>query len=210
MTRTPKVPTLTVGANELREALALVIHAAEKPKGNRPVLETVFFEIKHLRGKPVSLRLVTADNYRIAWADVFNPVPPADPVVTADKDFGSFLLPIDTAVALVKDLKPPKFGKPSPVEIALTDAFGSIAQGGNVRSFRPMDGQFPNYDKVIPNRKPKLVVGVSGKYLADVAKAFGDDEALVLAFTGDPLKPITVSSYGKSNHGSIIMPTRLS
>jgi DNA polymerase III sliding clamp (beta) subunit (PCNA family) len=204
MPRTPKVPTLTVGADELREALALVIHAV------RFVLESVYFEVTRPRGKPINLRLVAADNYRIAWANVVNPAPPADPVVTADKAFASFMLPIDIATALVKDLKPPKVGiKRDSVEIAVTDAFGSIVQGGNVRSFQPVGGHFPNYAAIIPTRKPRFTVGVSGKYLADVAKAFGDANVLVLELTGDPLKPITVRSHGKPNHGSVIMPTRL-
>lgn len=217
--------TVTVPTAALHRALALVLHAAAKDEA-RPILSSVLFELRRKRGQPPVLRLVACDNYRIAWADI-GPGAPADPTVTIGGTLrvDEWVMPLDGATQIHAMLGGAKASVTGTVAFAI-DGDGTVAVGINGHSFRiPLrNGQYPNYARAMEDswgkRKPKASIGVTGAYLADVAKAFAakparngriaDQAAATLIVEWwDPLKPIRIATRGESDHGQLLMPVRV-
>lgn len=189
--------TIIVNSRDLAQGLGAVVHAASTDE-NRPILHGVLFE-----GRQGQLRLVAADNYRIAYAEIAADTLADEPLV----------LPLDVATALLKDCKALKpYAGPVTITWENPDAV-TLAYGTTTRTVRAVDGTFPNYAQVIPiDRENDRTIGLCGKHLADAMaltarSRYVKDAGNNLRITfGGPLEPIIVrGEYGTE----IIMPVRL-
>ena len=189
---------IIVNSRDLAQGLGAVIHAASTDP-MRPVLHGVLFE-----GRQGKLRLVAADNYRIAYAEI-----EADALSEAP-----LILPLDVASTLLKDCKATKM--PDRVTITFDETGATIAFGfGVTRNVRVAQGPFPNYVQVIPvDREHDRTIGLSARQLADLSALtdssirhqHSTDTALRVTF-GGPLDLIIVrGEYGTE----VLMPVRLS
>lgn len=188
--------TIIVNSRDLAQGLGAVVHAASTDT-MRPILNGVLFE-----GRQGQLRLVAADNYRIAYAEIAADTLSDEPLV----------LPLDVATTLLKDCKAAKM--PDRVTITFDKTGATIAfDFGATRNVRVIDGTFPNYAQVIPiDRENDRTIGLCGKHLADAMaltarSRYVKDAGNNLRITfGGPLEPIIIrGEYGTE----IIMPVRL-
>jgi DNA polymerase III sliding clamp (beta) subunit (PCNA family) len=166
----------------LDKAIGRVIHAAAK-EPNRPILSTILFE-----GDEKGFRLVTADNYRIAIADLS----------TEDHaDFGRVPVALDyipTLRAFLKISKRPVGIVRDGLQLIVRDSFGSV-------QLRIVDGNYPNYQSVIAFDGAPL--GVNPTYVVDAAKATATKGAVR---KGDPLMAPFV--FEVPGYREAVMPVR--
>lgn len=87
----------------------------------------------------------------------------------------------------------------------------TIEHDGSATSFKPIDGSFPDWRRVIPSGEPDGVTAqFNPKYLADFAKigtVLGYDAKVWVAHNGDA--PASVSWNGNTATLAVIMPIRL-
>lgn len=193
--------TIIVNSRDLAQGLGAVIHAASTDT-MRPTLNGVLFE-----GRQGQLRLVAADNYRIAYAEIAADTLSDEPLV----------LSLDVALALLKDCKALKV--PESVTITWDNPDGvTLTYHGTTRRVRGIDGTFPNYVQVIPiDRDNDVTIGLNARMLADIAAltdakrptryGYGQNVGTLRVTFAGPTDPIIVrGEYGTE----IIMPVRLS
>lgn len=166
-------PRLAVNAGPLTAALGQIIHAIDNGDA-RPILAQLLIEIPRptKRDPSPGVTLVTCDNYRIATVTI----PEADIERTGTLP-AQLLVPRAIVIELEKALRASRFAAPA---LFAGDADGSwtvTVAGGRGWTFRPIDGQYPNWRAVGPDRpekrqRPIAIVGVTGEYLAQVARAF--------------------------------------
>lgn len=181
-----------VHAPELSTGLAAVWHAVAVEE-YRPVLTTVCFE-----QSDAGLRLVTADNYRIALYDVRL----ADE--SSAEQFATRALLHRESVKLLRAFLRPLKG---PVTITRTEELIRFAWRSGAIEFRLMDGTFPDYAKVIPG--PRVpVVALNPRLLMESAAAFdkASGETLTLQTAG-PLAPFVLRAKG-CPLVTVVMPVR--
>jgi len=126
-------PTTRVGQKELKRALSQVVFAAASDEA-RPILTGVLTRLSGDR-----LTLAAADNYRIAVRSM----PILDPVEDT-----SLVVPARSYAELMRVLT----DTDDPVEIMLASSKSQIlfhVEGVDIVS-RLIDGQFPNYQQVLP------------------------------------------------------------
>lgn len=169
----------------LDEALGRVIHAAGDSDA-RPILATVLFE-----GDADGFRLVAADNYRIAIAELLEddhsafgrvPVP-----VTFIPTLRAFLKAHDRLVIL--EVKADKF---------------IVRDASDALSLRFVDGTYPNYASIIP--KDGATLGVNPAYLTDAARATKGLSVLKLSKGDSQAAPFVFEATG---YREAIMAIRL-
>jgi DNA polymerase III sliding clamp (beta) subunit (PCNA family) len=193
-----------VSAPRLKAGLDAVFHAVSSDFF-RPVLAAVLFE-----DAMASLRLVAADNYRVAIYDV--------PLAGGgDAKFGSrrVLLPrpeVKVLRAVLSSLKSVVrlslvVGPPLPVSGSTpTSKFRlRVDWGYGVIDLHLMEGTFPDYEKLMRPELAEPSVTLSGQYMAEAGKAFG--KSIVLVEIGpDPLSPVIFRDGGPLTE--IVMPVR--
>lgn len=109
--------------------------------------------------------------------------------------YSSFLLGVDDAKKVLAALpKKPTIPILATAGVAVKDGqpILEVTDLGCPQVFRPRppDGKFPNWEVVIPNKKPVFRIAVNAAYLAKVAKMcaeFGNDSrpSVVMSFYGD-------------------------
>ncbi len=81
-----------------------------------------------------------------------------------------------------------------------------IRSGENIVEIKPVEADFPKYDKVIPTEEPVLKISVSPRLLVELLKGLDKDSPVTFNFHGTTL-PIEI--HGKVDHQStysILMP----
>jgi DNA polymerase-3 subunit beta len=177
----PVVPEVTEGTDltlpqaTLKEMLRLTTFAASKEE-TRSILMGVLFEA---RGD--SLTLVATDTHRLAWKkaqlseEVASPVSaivPARPLVELERVLKDT---VDETVHI-------RFG-PSQVQFETQDV---------TLVSRVLDGQFPNYEKVIPKAVERKITFDRGEFLSAARRVFivakQNSEKTIITTKGDLLE----------------------
>jgi len=181
---------LTLHSSRLLEAIGCVKHAiALSPQ--RPVLTTLLLE-----GDEKGVRLVAADNYRIAIADLSEEA----------SDFGQALVwshDLPLVVSVVRSSK-------GTVAVR-KDAEGhlTVEAGALSLTVRLCDGTFPNYRRADVPWEPgdRVAWGVNPAFLRDTTAALAKASGHIRIYPDpDPEKPILVTG---PNYREVIMPVRL-
>jgi DNA polymerase III sliding clamp (beta) subunit (PCNA family) len=188
-----KSPTVTVAGWALKAGLRRVEHARADDEA-RPILTYVLFE-----ARAEGLRLVTADNYRIAIQTI-----EYEPETKPDHEaFGTFLLEGRHIRVLMAML--PKKGI---VTLTYADRLMTFAVDDFSIAIRCADGQYPNYEQVaIPTGDPTVVVALNPRYLAELGGGNRGAVTCRLAVR-DPLTPIVFEDTD-GLYTEILMPVRL-
>jgi DNA polymerase-3 subunit beta len=159
-------PATSVDARVLREALAEVVFAAASDE-SRPILTGV---LTRLSGD--TMTLAAADNYRIAVRSVTldKPVQPELSIVVPARSYAELMRVLPDAEA--------------PIEITITPNRSQIlfhVQGVDLVS-RLIEGQFPNYEPVIPTSHSSRAVLDRESFLAGARRAsiFARDSANIV------------------------------
>lgn len=150
--------TLTLNSKTLRDGIDRVRHAAAADEA-RPILAAIVIEA-HERG----IRLVAADNYRIATLVI--DVPPEE----FDREaWPRAILPVRELglIRLLLGLT----GKHLPVELEQPrDNVLSVRTAMGAVELRLIDGTYPDVDKVTSQVQGEVIVDVNPRYLAEIAK----------------------------------------
>lgn len=166
-------PATTVDARALREALGEVVFAAASDE-SRPILTGVLTRLAGNR-----MTLAAADNYRIAvrHLDLASPVSAEMTIVVPGRSYGELMRILPDGEA--------------PVEITVTPNKSQVlfhAEGIDLVS-RLIEGQFPNYEPVIPSSHTSRAVVDREAFLAGARRAsiFARDSANIvkIALGGD-------------------------
>ena len=159
-------PATSVDARVLREALAEVVFAAASDE-SRPILTGV---LTRLSGD--TMTLAAADNYRIAVRSVTldKPVQPELSIVVPARSYAELMRVLPDAEA--------------PIEITITPNRSQIlfhVEGVDLVS-RLIEGQFPNYEPVIPTSHSSRAVLDRESFLAGARRAsiFARDSANIV------------------------------
>ena len=190
---------ITVHADELAFAIKRVRHAAAT-EPMRPILSTILFQAVD----PDTIRLVAADNYRIATQDV--KVGRSD-----DDDAGAMAIgrtPVD--LTDIKWLLPfLAVHKRAAITITLSDDKRTMRFSTNWRSLdaRVVDGTWPAYETVTDDARAKADrVALRPEFLTDVAKSLGKTTPAMTMRFGDPLHPVIIDTT--DGYTETIMPVR--
>ncbi|HET9878129.1 MAG TPA: DNA polymerase III subunit beta [Candidatus Limnocylindria bacterium] len=166
-------PATTVDARALREALGEVVFAAASDE-SRPILTGVLTRLAGNR-----MTLAAADNYRIAvrHLDLASPVSAEMTIVVPGRSYGELMRILPDGEA--------------PVEITVTPNKSQVlfhAEGIDLVS-RLIEGQFPNYEPVIPSSHTSRAIVDREAFLAGARRAsiFARDSANIvkIALGGD-------------------------
>lgn len=166
-------PATSVDARALREALGEVVFAAATDE-SRPILTGVLTKLTGSR-----MTLAAADNYRIAvrHLELAAPVSSEMTIVVPGRSYGELMRILPDAEA--------------PVEITVTPNKSQIlfhTEGIDLVS-RLIEGQFPNYEPVIPSSHTSRAVVDREAFLAGTRRAqiFARDSANIvkIALGGD-------------------------
>jgi DNA polymerase-3 subunit beta len=141
--------SLEVEASAFRAAIEQVVFAAA-PDESRPVLAGVL-----LRQEAGTLTLAAADGYRLA----VRTLPLAQ--TTAP---GAWIVPARTLVEVARSL-PTTPGTPVSVAAADRDTHMRFALGDTEVATRLIDGQFPDYERIIPRDGATAVILNTGDFL---------------------------------------------
>jgi DNA polymerase III sliding clamp (beta) subunit (PCNA family) len=181
--------SITVHASRLIEAIALVRHAAASSEA-RAILNTVMVE-----GDDKGVRLVTADNYRIAIADLSEEASEFGRAIIRLRD-----IPLVTSIARAHK---------GMVELTVEDGRLTVVAGALSLGLSLADGMYPDYRHADMHWEldGRIALGVNPQFLGDVTRALSKSIGHVRIYSfPDPLKPILVTGDG---FRSIIMPVRL-
>ena len=161
-----EAPATTIDARVLREALGEVVFAAASDE-SRPILTGV---LTRLDGD--TMTLAAADNYRIAVRTVKldKPVSPEVVIVVPGRSFAELVRILPDAEA--------------PIEITVTPNKSQVlfhVEGTDLVS-RLIEGQFPNYEPVIPTSHSSRAVIDRDAFLAGTRRAsiFARDSANIV------------------------------
>jgi DNA polymerase III subunit beta len=190
---------ITLDAADLRHGIRAVKHAVSKDWA-RPVLTTMCIE-----GDADGVRLVAADNYRIA---VYDLVGPTDVLETPEAmDIGRRLVPGDTLPGL--DALLAKCGENETVTVELGDSTLTVMTAARESlTARLMDGTFPDYRKVVPSMAERqgAIVAFNPRYIADAARVAKAEGAVVEVSFGRAWDPVLFTASG-DRYREVIMPT---
>ena len=161
-----EAPATTIDARVLREALGEVVFAAASDE-SRPILTGV---LTRLSGD--TMTLAAADNYRIAVRTVKleKPVSPEVVIVVPGRSYAELMRILPDAEA--------------PIEITVTPNKSQVlfhVEGTDLVS-RLIEGQFPNYEPVIPTSHSSRAVIDRDAFLAGTRRAsiFARDSANIV------------------------------
>lgn len=160
----------------------------------RPVLTHLYLRITG-EGDARIGRLEATDSYKLV----------SIPVEVEDGDTEGFI-----PVEVLKAARKASRGS-SAVQI---EANGGLVIEDGTTYPRPEPGTWPKTDQLIPTDTTEFEVGLSARFLWDLAQAFGDDR-VVVKFTAakdgspDPLRPIHVRPMGSAEGVAILMPVRV-
>lgn len=177
---------MEIESKALNAAIGRVIHAVADNEA-RPILNCILFE-----GDEDGLRLIAADNYRIAVADV------------AEGDYsalGRINLPMDQVAILRAFLA--KYSR----SFALSHADDKLTatDGTDTVTLRLLHGTFPNYRAVIDVPVPRSTLNVNPKYVMDAMKALKGAADVQFDLPDSRLQTVYVKATGYSEW---IMPIR--
>jgi DNA polymerase III sliding clamp (beta) subunit (PCNA family) len=201
---------ITLPASDLALSIDRVKHAMAVDMA-RPILAGMHFEIG-----PARLRLAASDNYRIAWADLG-----LDPVEGRERSFTIARADVLFLLRWLKTYKGRRNGLvPTLVTLTVREERLEAVIGRSdtvlrkiapTLSFWLVDGQFPNYGQMIPEKSERPSVSLDVRYLEEAAKAMRAmaTAGIVKLYIADPLIPVLFEPYG-GNGGEIIMPVRTS
>lgn len=201
-------PTVVVRTGDLAAGLAAVEHAIAADEA-RPILTTVLFAASPPieRWSLGGLRLVAADNYRIAIYDL-------RVVDGSAAALGESGLPLrrDDVDVLRRLLKAQR--RAVDIRIRVRDRRLRFEAGGSAVEAMAMDGTFPKYGELFErpdlSAPPLATVALNPGFLADLGKAFGKRPHAVVEVR-DPLTPVMVRTdddLGRMTE--ILMPVRTS
>lgn len=184
----------SVPAAELLAGIKQVEHAKAND-GARPVLASILMEERD--GK---LRLVTADNFRIAWTDI-----PTEKLTPETK----VMLRGDDVPALKRFLADRLRWWPKSairlVTFYLADGVRLTWEcSGYAMTVVAMDSHFPDYMQVLPKKGDKPSVVLNPRYIKDMAASLRNWPYCRVYIT-DPLKP---PLFIGENGGECIMPIK--
>ena len=170
-------PATTVDARQLREALGQVVFAAASDE-SRPILTGV---LTKLAGKQMTL--AAADNYRIAVRTLVTqkPVSPEMTIVVPARSYSEL-------VRILPDAE-------TPIEITVTPNKSQVLfhiEGIDLVS-RLIEGQFPNYEPVIPQSHSSRAVLDREAFLAGARRAS--------IFARDSANIVKIELGGESSNG---------
>jgi DNA polymerase III subunit beta len=176
-------PATSVGARELRDALGEVVFAAASDE-SRPILTGV---LTKLDGQ--AMTLAAADNYRIAVRTVATTKPVAPEL--------SIVVPARSYAELMRILP----DSDDPIDITVTPNKSQVlfhVEGIDLVS-RLIEGQFPNYEPVIPTGHTSRAVIDRESFLAGARRAsiFARDSANIVKveLAGDEGEGLSITAH---------------
>jgi len=182
--------TVTVHSKRLIEGIARVKHAAAT-NPQRPVLNTIAIE-----GDDKGLRLIAADNYRIAIAEIDEQA----------SDFGQALVWLRDVPLLLSVARATK-GR---LEFTRSDDRLTVSGGSLSLTVRLCDGAYADYrsEHLQWDAGDRQVLGVNPAFLGDVMRALGPHTGVARVYFGGPEQPVLVEAES-GEFRSLIMPLRL-
>lgn len=199
--------TFSISADDLRVAVGRVLPAVATDQA-RPVLRAIYFE-----PDAAGVRLTGADNYRLVTMTV--PLAADSAPVPA-----AFMMDRDDVAVLVKALPKARAASGATVELTIDidDAgdpvTGFWTVGAMTARFRPVGGQYPNYQQVIPiPGDDALRIAFTAEHLASILKALAGDAGVVVLTIPHPannLGPVLVDTHDGRHLGATaaVMPVR--
>jgi DNA polymerase III subunit beta len=170
----PSQTTLSVDKDAFIKAISCVVIAAAQDEG-RPVLTGVLIE-----GDKEKLSLVSTDGYRLSIKTI--------PV----KDFemeGKLLIPAKTLLEVAK-IAQEDIGESKDVRMGLTPEKSQVVFGfPNVElSSRLIEGEFPDYQKIVPQASTTKAIFQKDEFLRAVriASVFAREQANIVKMIIDP------------------------
>lgn len=201
--------TVTVKASELARVLANVSTFSSTGKDARPTLSAVLLE----RQEGEDLRAVATDSFTLAYEEIS----PADDTPEAPAGF-STLIDLADAKRLIPILKAE--GAYATATISRDELGVTFTMFAGSLSVRPIEGEFPQYRRLLPEPGENdgvAMIGLNPKYLARFAKVVPVEDVGIRAkgrgsiparfsFISE-LKPVMVR-IGERFTG-LIMPVRI-
>jgi DNA polymerase III sliding clamp (beta) subunit (PCNA family) len=199
----------TIGINTglFLSAILRVEHAMADDMA-RPVLATI--RVERLEGTDPGLRLVAADNYRIAWADIHMDAEGfTEPFLIRRNDLPLLKAWLKSAGMVVSMEVESETTSVPPVVVGLpprdlTESW--LTFKGNHRAaltLRLEPGTYPDWSQVMPVG-PQMVIGINPIFLRDLGKSLG--HGLAKLHVRAPELPLYFEDYGG---GEVVMPYRI-
>lgn len=191
---------ISCSSKALEGALKRVEHAMADDEA-RPILAGVLLE-----GDKLGLRVVAADNYRLAIADI------------ADGDFselGSVCVPRDELGIVRAFLK--VWPKDHPIHIERRSSGPMTGQPSLVLSddyrrveVRLYDGMYPNYRILLTAKKSdRESIGINPAYLVEASRSVPKGEVVAIRLPATRAKLSAAVQVSGKGYTEIIMPVRL-
>ena len=183
--------TVTVHSARFVEALGLVAHAASQ-RYERPVLNTIVVD-----ADDKGVRLIAADNYRIAIADVSDEA----------SDFGRAMIWLRD-IPLVKSILRAHRGS-AELSVDDTSARLTVAAGPLSLTVKLCEGQYPdiNHPNLKWGRDGRRQIAVNPQYLSEVTRALAKQTAAIRVYAGET--PETSILVTADDFREVIMPLRM-
>jgi DNA polymerase III sliding clamp (beta) subunit (PCNA family) len=185
--------TLTVHSTRLIEGIDLVKHAASTHPQQRPALNCILLE-----GDAKGVRLVAADNYRIAIADISGEA----------SEFGQALIWLRDIPLVVSIARATSKGS---VELTLDGYRLTVATRALTLGLNLCEVSFPDYRSVdtmsFGTEGRSLLLGINPQYIGEALRALGRTTNSVAIYTGATAEtPLLIDS---PDYRELIMPVRL-
>jgi DNA polymerase III sliding clamp (beta) subunit (PCNA family) len=188
---------ITLNPKALDTALGRVQHAVSAAT-TKPILNTVLFE-----GTEQGLRLVAADNYRMA----------IQPIELRGADKGKALGVVTVRLDDIKALRAYLKGRHTAVVLSVEgEGQGQVlvvSCSGTVLRCPTAYGAFPKYTDVLEPAlaKARMVVALNPRFILDAAEALGKDWSVAKIMPGPShLDPLVIK--GTDGYVEVIMPVR--
>lgn len=187
-------PTFGIHSDDLRKGLRAVRHAVGD--GYRPILASVCLE-----GDDKGVRLVAADNYRVAVFDLID----ASDVLEQPEAMALGRRPISDMELRALDAWLASCG--GSVIVTAKERTITFAAGSRSLTVATIDGTFPEWPQVFPDDdRPGVTVAVNPKYLAEAAKAAATSRTGTIELViGKPWEPVLLRVPGAELR-EVLMP----
>ena len=158
--------------------------------GSRPEISGVFFTAKHT---------VATDSFRLVEISV-----PADKKPEDVKDAMRGVKPFIASGEMVKDIKLKDNSEVVAIK-HLHDNRIEFLVGENIVNVKRIDGEYPDYESIMPTGEPSASVKINAKYLSEVldilGKLGGASNEVVMKIYGKELQMVVVEAGSDKQKG---------
>ena len=185
--------SVTVNSGRLDKGIRSILHAVSRDYA-RPILTCALFE-----GDSSGFRVVGADNYRIAIADL-------EVLGGEPEGFGRAAVPSEELNGIKWLLRRQPA---SDVTLSHQDARLTLTAGSRSLTVDLLDGTYPNYAELFVAAKPGPVMGLNPAYLTDVGRALRGQPVVRVEFRSALLPLIVTAGDDGEAYREAIMPVRI-